>query len=197
MSSSFLLSFIEGGNCELHETAFFEEGSGKTFRTVRGRTSGAFHGFGTFQWSFAVQAMALLMVRVKLCDMVKGECATRPLLLGEKGSAASSLDMSIGAHTVWLTDMFGTDCGGRPMSYRLFLRSNSYRKRPGPTMLSLNTRRLPPAKIEITINGKVASLDELISIESSLTLEFGEKDFFDRSTIYGSNSGAASGEIAA
>lgn len=102
MSSSFIMSFVDGGVCELHETAFFEEGSGLTYRTVRGRTSGAFQGFGTFQWSFAVQAMTLLMLRAKLRHLETGDSTPFPLLIGGKGSAAASLDMSIGAHTVWL-----------------------------------------------------------------------------------------------
>jgi hypothetical protein len=173
MTAQFHLSFVRGKQIELIETFFKLHADSPAYRCVRGRTSGAFAGCGTFLWSQAVQAMCLLVVRAKLCSTAVGhERAGLPILQGTRGSAASSFDMSISAQTNWLAEMFGVSLSGGLVAKRLFVRSNSSLKLPGPVSVGINSHLIEAAQIRVAINGQAASEADLVRTERLWTKRF-------------------------
>ena len=116
---------------------------------VRGKTSGAFAGQGSFHWSIAVRAFSVLAIKTNLasrgypCD---------PILVGEKGSLAASLDYAISKETHWLVDVFGLSEGLSPNFRRIFKRTNSGRKRSGPVAISFAKPLLHPGGVAIRWN---------------------------------------------
>jgi hypothetical protein len=145
----FTLNFIGEERVELFETAFRHPLVGEERRAIRGKQAGAYRGHSTFQWTKAVQAMCLLMVRAALS---KGAPIRGPFLVGARGTAASSLDYAIDKQTLWLVDMFGTTCGGESMSRRVFARSNPGQRTSAPVALGLHVHTLSPADIVILKN---------------------------------------------
>lgn len=126
---------------------------------VRGKTSGAFTGHGSFHWSIAVRALGVLAIKTTLaaqghpCD---------PFLVGEKGSLAASLDYAISKETQWLVDVFGLSDGLTPNLRRIFRRTNSGRKRSGPVAISFAKPLLRPGGIVIRWNSlDVVTIDDL------------------------------------
>jgi hypothetical protein len=101
-------------------------------RCVRGKVEGAFQEYGSFQWTRAVKALTILCMYSRLVVD-----SSQPLLSGEGGSLASSLDYAIGKVPTWLQEMFGTNRSGVSLISRIIERSNPERKRPGPVALSL------------------------------------------------------------
>lgn len=122
--------------------------------SVRGKTasSGA---HGTFQWTTAVQALSVLLLRGALNASNFG-LKRFPVIneiKGEKGSLAASLDYAIDKQPAWLAEMFGTDAQGASLFRRLITRNNSGGRRPGPVSITLNLIALPPERISITLDG--------------------------------------------
>lgn len=161
-----VLHFVGEQQIELFETCFKHPLIGEERRCIRGKRSGAYRGYATFQWTKAVQAMALLLL----------EAATRthlpsrsPLLSGPKGSFASSLDYAIDKQTTWLLDMFGWDHKGSGLGRQLFIRTNPGQRLPGPVAIALNLNYLSYAEVEILWNYQpVATADELLSMKEKL-----------------------------
>jgi hypothetical protein len=116
---------------------------------VRGKTSGAFAGHGSFHWSIAVRALAVLAIKT---SMAARGCECEPLLVGEKGSLAASLDYAISKETHWLVDVFGLSDGRTPNFKRVFKRTNSGRKRIGPVAISLSRQLMQPGAVVIRLN---------------------------------------------
>lgn len=143
---SLRLHFVGSEEPSLFKTEF---SSGEVrVSSVRGKTSGAFSGQGTFHWSSAVRAMSILALKTALA--VRGaEC--EPMIVGERGSLAASLDYAISKETHWLIDMFGTD-GRNPLFRKVFSRTNSGRKRAGPVAVSFSKRLFSESAIEIRLN---------------------------------------------
>jgi hypothetical protein len=54
----------------------------------------------------------------------------------------------------------------------MVLRTNPERKRPGPTVLSINERFMPLSSISIIVDGERASREELLVLSAALTDEF-------------------------
>ena len=153
--SHFALHFCSfNGKLFLERTSFSHPVTGDEHLTIRGKTPGAFHGYGNFQWTQAVQAMSTLLIRVKALE--------HAVLIGQAGSLAASLDYSISKTPNWISDMFGSDSHGTSIARRLFQRTNPERKRGGSVAVSWNTRMLPPEEIQIMIDG--------VWIESQRTL---------------------------
>jgi hypothetical protein len=162
------LHFAGSVTAELIETRFCP-GVGMPERiTVRGKTAGAYSNAGTFQFTFAVRALAILCVRAAISS-TETPSSSVPVLIGFKGSIAASLDYAVSKRPMWLLDMFGSDSSDRCLASRLFHRTNPNRKRPGPVLVSLNEKGLPPANIQIIWDEKpVKEPGELRALLSKL-----------------------------
>ena len=126
---------------------------------VRGKTSGAFAGQGSFHWSIAVRALSLLAIKTFMAG--KGHDCD-PILVGDKGSFAASLDYAISKETHWLIDVFGISDGLVPNFRKVFKRTNSGRKRSGPVAVSFAKPFAQPGAINIRLNSHdVTSLSDL------------------------------------
>jgi hypothetical protein len=146
---------------ELVETRFFDGTAAGPRVTVRGKTGGAFRSAGSFQWTSAVKALSLLMLKTASSD-------EQQVLRGEGNSLASSLDYAISKQPQWLAEMFGCDHLGICFIRRCILRTNPERKRPGPVTLAMNLSYLPAASIEINIDGHRASKEEMVRLSEQL-----------------------------
>jgi len=135
---------------------------------VRGKTSGAFTTSATFQWTSAVQALSILLLRAA-SQYLRNSTSIEPLLEGGKGSLASSLDASIYKQVVWL-DLFGITARGDSMSKRIFARTNPGRRRAGPVMIALNEKILPKSSITIFVDN-VPTNNPLIIEKLAETIE--------------------------
>jgi hypothetical protein len=164
---SLQLYFAGNSSAELFETHFYGGGGAPLLVTVRGKTSGAYSNAGSFHLSSAVRALCVLCMKSAIA--VKSACRdSPPIILGEQGSLAASLDYALSKHPVWLCEMFGADVSGKPLAQRLFRRTNSHRKRPGPVVLSVNEKAIPLRNIHIFWNGK--KVEELKQLENLLSL---------------------------
>jgi len=143
---------------------------------IRGKTSGAFSSCATFQWTAAVQALTLLLIKAAIRE--KTGCHTyEPLLEGGKGSIASSLDAALYKQNSWL-ELFGATATGDLLSRRIVNRTNPGRKRFGPVMISLNERLLPASAITIYIDDRpVHDVSTLTRCVEAIELAWqGERD---------------------
>lgn len=156
------LQFVGNEELSLYLIEIWDSDAGQPRRAIRGKTPGALKQAGTFQWTKAVRAITLLLVRHAL---EQHDPENRALLCGEGNSLASSLDYAISKNTGWLCDMFGTTVQGTCQAARLFLRSNSNRKRPGPVILSINNHLLQPSQIEVRINSDILDAAGLKRLE--------------------------------
>lgn len=148
------LHFAGLTNTQLVEVRFKSHLSEDHLVTIRGKTCGAYRNVGTFQWTSAVRALCILMVKAKLVDLSGGE-RDLATIRGDKGSFAASLDYAISKQPMWLIEMFGCDRLGISLMRRVILRSNPERKRPGPVCLSLNEKVFPPARIKAIWDGEL------------------------------------------
>ncbi|MEY4667577.1 MAG: hypothetical protein RL518_276 [Pseudomonadota bacterium] len=142
------LSFCSGSAIELLRVDC-TIGDKPSLISVRGKTNGAYQGAGTFQWSSAVRAVACIFLRAKLLDQ---SASGEPMLSGEAGSLAASLDYAITKQPAWITDMFGISALGEGLAKRLFRVTNSHRKRGGPVAVSLNLQSCSPKQIEVVFD---------------------------------------------
>lgn len=152
------LTFCSGNSVELFRVDC-SPGQAAPLTSVRGRTSGAYRGVGTFNWSSAVRAMACLFLKAKLID--EGG-RMEPLLIGGAGSLAVSLDYALTKRPNWLVDMFGESESGRILARRLFRVTNSHRKRSGPVAISLNSHVCPQDCVEIVLDGRSVTSAEIL-----------------------------------
>ena len=147
------LWFSTRDRMELTRTSFRSPYIPDEIVAVRGKTGGAYRTSITFQWTCAVQAVCILLLRtVARCKL--GHQSAPPLLHGGKGSLAASLDSSISKQTAW-QDLFGATAGGEPLIRRIISRSNAGLRRAGPVVLSLNERILPPSAIKGYIDDRL------------------------------------------
>lgn len=138
------LHFAGSSDVQLIEARFSDLSLDLDRFAVRGKTCGALRNAGSFQWTSAVKALCILMLKAAVSknrEVPEGEL----LLQGSQGSLAASLDFAISKQPAWLTDMFGADSRGISHIRRLVLRSNPERKRPGPVVLRFN-----PSVLEMT-----------------------------------------------
>ena len=162
------LNFSSSPNYSLYATEF--QTPTNTLKCTRGKTCGAYLTYGTFQWTTAVVALSVLILKNA---MQGGESSKVPILLeGYSGSLASSLDSAISKETSWLSDMFGSDKSGRLYARNLFLRSNSNLKRAGPVAIAVNTKRLPVSNVFIFLDGELANNSNVLKkMSDDLILE--------------------------
>ncbi len=164
MLPKLILNFVSSeSELSLFSTEFFHPAIGESRRAIRGRTSGPFQSFGSYPWSAAVQALTLLCMRTK-CGVAT--------IQGGPGSLALSLDYAIAKGPAWLIDIFGSDVAGRPFASRLFKKTNTQLKNPGPVVLAFNERALDSTQILVTLNGTEISLPhELAALRDRLELQ--------------------------
>ncbi len=136
------------GSCELERTMFTGHPSTIKIMSVRGKNSGAYKNAGSFQWTPGVKALAIIFLKA-LPQNLQENTICMPLLEGERGSLAASLDYALDKQPAWMYSMFGTDSNGNAYLRKLILRSNSGIRRGGSVALSLNDRLLSPQSIEV------------------------------------------------
>ena len=163
---TFQLHFVGVESAELFQTKLYPASDGPPRITVRGKTSGAYTNAGSFNFSSAVRALCVLCLKSVLVEQSSSN--ELPILLGERGSLAASLDYALTKQPMWIQEMFGSDAAGTSLAQRLFRRTNSHRKRPGPVVIKVNERALPPKNIHIYWNGK--RIDDIAALETLLSL---------------------------
>lgn len=142
------LNFWRDDTTELVSSSFTHPLLERTHEANRGRGRSAFRGSGSFEWTKAVQALVVLLLRSTCSESESAD------LIGGRASLASSLDYAIDKQPEWMADMFGSDSEGNTLLRRAIIRSNSGRKRVGPVALSLNRLFLSPASIRISLNSE-------------------------------------------
>ena len=116
---------------------------------------------GSFQWTRAVKAFALLGVGTRLALASN----SRFHLRGAHGSPAASLDYAVSKPTAWVADLFGGRDEGRDLR-RIILRiANSEQKLPGPVDISFASPLLDPGSLRIYVSER-----ELLTTEEILPL---------------------------
>ncbi len=133
------------GHCELERMLFTGHPSNNKIMSVRGKNGGAYGNVGSFQWTPGVKALAIILLKF----LIQKDTSFMPLLVGERGSLASSLDYALDKQPEWMYSMFGADDSGNALMRRLILRSNSGIRRGGSVALSLNEQLLSPQSIEV------------------------------------------------
>ena len=149
------------GADELLEVSFCDGTQSIPRISMRGKSGGPFRRAGSFQWTNAVKALALLMVRTALKP-------TEAVLRGDAHSLAASLDYAISKQPLWLLEMFGSDQRGACLIRRMVLRANPERKRPGPVTLGVNQLYLPLEAIRVFLNGRECTGDALVALAQRL-----------------------------
>lgn len=164
-SANLTLIFTTGTERELVESVFSHPRLSSVHRCVRGRTQGAFFGHGTFEWTRAVKALSLLVVKAKL----SGIESCPPQIAGYAGSLAASLDYALDKQPNWMIEMFGCDVRGTSLLRSVIARSNTGRKRSGPVTLAIKPGLLSGDCIGITVGQKsLASPEELLTLSQVL-----------------------------
>lgn len=163
----FQLHFVGTPKAELFQTRF-QDSSLRPIRTsVRGKTSGAYTNAGSFHLSSAVRALCVLCVKSVIVHQSMSD--KLPIILGTQGSLAASLDYALTKQPIWIQEMFGSDLAGNSLAQRLFSRTNSHRKRPGPVVIKINEKALSLANIHIFRDGRVVDdVRELLTLLSLL-----------------------------
>jgi hypothetical protein len=143
-----LTLYISDSSMELQRVLFQAPLGAEPRVSVRGKTQGAYRGAGTFQWTPAVKA--LLELAELTCAWLQSGCqGDQPRISGGRGSGALSLDYAIGRAAEWVVDMFGAELSGAPVARRVFARTNSELKRPGPVTIAFNLQFLAANSIRI------------------------------------------------
>lgn len=132
----------------LVEVAFRRSNETPVLRTVRGKFCYIVPAGGSFQWTRAVKALTVLLLRT----VIHGNGA---VIQGEAGSLAASLDYALSKEPTWLSEMFGADSQGRAFARRLFYRTNPERKRAGPVIINLNPAIVSAPRINVHIDGNL------------------------------------------
>ncbi len=167
MHGNFFVLYFEGiERLELVRSEFSPSGGSDTLVVIRGKTSGAFTRYGSFQWTSGVRAVCSAFLRYTMSEINPG---VDYCLIGSRGSLAASLDYALSKGPAWIGEMFGATPGGGLYAKRLFRITNPNRKRPGPVALSVNKSLISGASIEVHWNGqKVTGLAELTAILQSI-----------------------------
>lgn len=173
------LSFANANGClELDKVVFQYEGLDDELVSVRGKTAGVFGNFGTFQWTPGVRALCVLFLRA--CARLQNCVDLAPLISGDRGSIAASLDYALDKEPQWICEMFGLDHRGKSILRRLILRTNSGRKRSGPVCLGLNTSALDVKNIRVLVDDSLVS--DRAALERFATTLLGEHEEGKEST---------------
>jgi len=142
------------------ERTNFRDGAGTPpLLAVCGKTAGAYLNLsnppGTFQWTSAVKAMLLLVLKAVAdsTSQTTDSTISSPVhLSGGKGSPASSLDYAMTKQPMWVNDIFGLSRNGKSCIHRMFLRTNPGMKKGKEVRLSLNERYCDTDNIKIYLD---------------------------------------------
>lgn len=163
---------------ELTRIAFDHSINDTTIFSERGRNGGTRSKDGGFPWSSGVQSLALFFLTAKCSADLN-----LPILAGEAGSAAASLDYAISRQANWLLDSFGVDKNGISILRRVIKRSNPERKRPGPVCLFLNASCLLQDQIKIVIDNAEVEIARILEIKKSLEKHFKQDEIVHKDSI--------------
>lgn len=150
MSSTSLKLFFDERSLELQRVVFDAGSQRAPIVSVRGKTSGAYRDAASFQWTQAVKAMSELLERTSVWAQ-SGCHGEAPAISGGRGSPALSFDYAISRAADWIVEMFGADSFGAPLARKIFIRSNSELKRPGPVTITLNHRFISAKDIATSV----------------------------------------------
>jgi hypothetical protein len=156
MNKKLILNFY---NHQLVETYFSHPLLEKPKIAIRGKTNGVFAGAGTFQWTNAVKAFAILCFKTKVSTRTGDDF----FISGHFGSYAASLDYAVSKEPNWLIDMLGCDSKGNSLAKRMINRTNPNMKRPGPIYISINKIFIDFQSIKVIINGCEVVDDDLVN----------------------------------
>jgi hypothetical protein len=137
------------GNNELYRVEFTHRLLPATIASARGKAQISASASASFQWTRAVQALAILLIKGALHQHTVGASRSAVAIEGESNSLAASLDYALGRRPTWLTEMFGLHLTKRPITRLLFERSNPEQRLPGPVAVVLRLRARSELKIDI------------------------------------------------
>ena len=146
----FTVWLVSKPRLELIKTSFRSPSVPDEVCAVRGKTPRAHSASVTFQWTAAVQAFTVFILRAAALAQ-RGASVHEPVVEGGQYSIASSIDYALYKENAWL-DLFGGDIRGDALSKRIIVRTNPGRRRPGPVTISLNERMLPKSAISVVID---------------------------------------------
>lgn len=146
----FTLWLVSKPQLELIKTSFRSPSVPDEVCAVRGKTPRAHSAAVTFQWTAAVQAFTVFILRAAVLAHQDSR-AHEPIVEGGQYSIASSIDYALYKENAWL-DLFGGDIRGDALSKKIIVRTNPGRRRPGPVTISLNERLLPKSAISVVID---------------------------------------------
>ena len=170
MKAKLVLSFSGGEYPELLRTEFWSPYHPHPIRGLRG--SHFIAGAHPFKWGVGVHALSLFFARAALFRF-NTSGASQPVLTGLNGSPATSIDYTLWqVRSLWISDLFDVDAGGRNYLQRIVKVLNSRQKKPRPVELYLNQSALKPDDITIVCDSKI------LSSESEL------RQFADRLEVY-------------
>ena len=149
--SSFVFYFEGSARLELVRTEVRINALPRCLTCIRGKTSGAYANFGSFQWTSGVRGVCSAFLRFILSE---GSDKVDFCLIGGKASLAASLDYAISKGPAWLGEMFGAGVGGNQLARRIFKITNPNRKRPGPVAISVNKNLVSADQVQIFWDGK-------------------------------------------
>lgn len=172
--NSFLMHFEGAARLELVRSEFLPPGANKPFIVIRGKTSGAFKQYGSFQWTSGVRAVCAVFLRYALSEITP---RVDYCLVGSRGSLAASLDYALSKGPSWIGEMFGSTPSGGMYARRIFRVTNPNRKRPGPVALSVNKTVIPSCNIEIYLNNnRVTEHADLLAMLQSIESQWRGND---------------------
>ena len=134
---------------ELFRISFYHPLLNEARICVRGKSTAAFAADGSFQWSSAVRALSILLLKAA-ADRLNPYSSSDAILEGGKNTLTASLDYALAKEPLWISDVFGKDKNSRPLSRKLFRRSNPEGIHDGPRAVSLADNYW--SKIEIFID---------------------------------------------
>jgi len=170
------LQFYTGEQVELVYTEFTHDALIETQCAARGKSSCSYKSFGNFQWTNAVKALAVFLLKAKIAGGEDNE-ELPAVLLGTKGSIAASLDYALGKEPEWLSSIFGVDRRGRLLAKRFIDRINPELRRAGPVVLGLNTQALAHKGIQVFLDEKeLGTAEEIEALLEAVLLQWKEKD---------------------
>ncbi len=133
--------------------------------TARGRSTPLTAGAGTFQWRPAVHALSILFLKARLAQLNAEDCES-PILSGQSGSLASSLEYSLRKLPGWSIDMFGKTSSGAPLIRRILTCKNAGRRHAGLVSVGITRSTLQNLKVSVYLGNRelleVAALQQLL-----------------------------------
>ncbi|MCB0325432.1 MAG: hypothetical protein KDD69_17740 [Bdellovibrionales bacterium] len=148
------LWFSKEPDIELYKTTFAHHLNEGELAAVRGKSTGLPGTVGSFQWTPAVQALSIVLLKTAAWGretQLEGEDAT-PRLEGTAPSPASSLGYAISKQSDWLLDIFGLDRKGSTIAKRILRTHNAAQRLKGPAVISVNTNQLSPDNIKVYVD---------------------------------------------